>query len=169
MKNILIKSYSFNLLYAEQLVSDIDNDLMAKSGGSGLENHPAFTLGHLITASALTSKYLNGAYDISPEWESLFRRTGPGDPKMPDSNVELYPSKNQLLGKLTEQHKLVEGLIKELNEERFSEQTKWRFAKYMPTLGDLLYFMCITHESMHLGQLAGWRRAMGLSSALAKL
>lgn len=169
MKDILRKSYRFNLLYAEQLVFDIDADLMTKSGGKGLENHPAFTLGHLISASALTSKYLKGPYDLSPEWEALFRRKGPGDPRMPDSNIDLYPSKQQLLGELSNQHKLVEGLIMELSEDRFSELTEWRFAHHMPTLGDLLYFMCITHESMHLGQLAGWRRAMSLPSALAKL
>ena len=60
-------------------------------------------------------------------------------------------------------------MIKNLEESRFTEPATWRFSAHMPTLGDLLYFMCVTHEAMHLGQLAAWRRAMDLPSALAKL
>ena len=71
--------------------------------------------------------------------------------------------------KAAKQHKLVEELILGLDEERFTEPAKWRFDKYMPTLGDLLYFMCVSHECMHLGQLAAWIRAMGIDSALTKL
>ena len=169
MKDILIKSYRFNLEYAYELVRDVNADLLTKSGGAGMENHPAFTLGHLVTAAALTSKYLNGPFDLPEGWEGLFRRTGPGDPKRPELDEELYPDREQLLTELRRQHKLVEDLILDLHEERFTELAKWRFSKHMPTLGDLLYFMCITHESMHLGQLAGWRRAIGLPSALSKL
>ena len=169
MKNTLINTYEFNLRYAKELVEDVEDNLMTQSPSLGLENHPAFTLGHLVSAAALTSKYLGGPYHFNSEWELLLRRKGPGDPRTPDTNVALYPSKDQLLSELTDQHSLVEGLILDLDEARFDETTKWRFQKYMPTLGDLLLFMCITHESMHLGQLAGWRRAMGLPSALVKL
>lgn len=169
MKNILINAYRFNLQYAFELVDDIDDNLMTISPGKGLENHAAFTLGHLISAAALTSKYLGGPYEFDPEWEALFRRKGPGDPRMPESNKNAYPSKTQLLNELSRQHQLVEKLIVDLDEKRLAESAQWRFSKHMPLLGDLLYFMCITHESMHLGQLAGWRRALGLPSALAKL
>lgn len=169
MKDYLIRSYHFNLQYANELVSDVEDKLMTHSPGNGFENHPSFTLGHLISAAALTSKYLGGPYEFDPEWEKLFRRKGPGDPRMPDSNNDLYPGKVELLNELTKQHKLVEGLISSLEESRFSEPTKWRFDKFMPTLGDLLWFMCVSHETMHLGQLAAWRRAMNLPSALGRL
>lgn len=169
MKEILLKSYRFNLLYAETLVADVDDDLMTLSGGAGLENHPAFTLGHLTVAAAMTSKYLGGPYSLGKGWDRLFRRKGPGDPKRPDPDSMLYPDKNELLSALSSQHQLVEDLVREINEDRFADPATWRFSKHMPTLGDLLYFMCITHESMHLGQLAGWRRSQGLESALAKL
>lgn len=169
LKDTIIKSYGFNLRYALILVEDIDNEIMSKTPCKGLENHASFTLGHLVSASALISKYLNGPYDINPEWEELFRRKGPGDPKLPETDSSLYPHKNELLDGLTEQHKIVEELIIDLEEEGFHEQTKWRFDKYFPKMGDLLYFMCVTHESMHLGQLAAWRRGMGFDSALGKL
>ncbi len=169
MKEILIRSYQFNLKYAHELVADLDDSMMATSAGKGFENHPAFTLGHLVTAAALTVKYLGGAYELKPKWEELFRRTGPGDPKLPDSNSYLYPKKEELLAELSNQHRLVEDMIMTLEEKRFEQPIIWRFSDHMPTLGGLLFFMCISHENMHLGQLAAWRRAMELPSALANL
>lgn len=169
MKNFLINSFHFNLRYARELVADVDDALMTKSPGKGLENHPAFTLGHLISAAALTCKYLGGPYDMDPNWEKLFRRKGPGDPRTPDPDNTLYPTKDQLIKELATQHSRVENLLRELDEARLVEPTTWRFDSFLPTMGDLLFFMCITHASMHLGQLAAWRRAMGLPSALARL
>lgn len=90
MKDGIIKSYNFNLLYANELVKDIDDDLITKVPGKGFENHAAFTLGHLISGSALISKYLGGPYDFKPEWEDLFRRTGPGDARLPKTESNLY-------------------------------------------------------------------------------
>ena len=169
MKDQLINTYAFNLRYAKELVVDVEEFMMTKSPATGLENHPAFTLGHLVSGAALTSKYLGGPYDLSPDWEDLFKRKGPGDPRLPEANFALYPTKKLLLDELTKQHHLVENLIRNLDEAQFKSPTKWRFDQHLPTLGDLLFFMCITHESMHLGQLAGWRRAMALPSALARL
>ena len=169
MKEMIIASYRFNLLYAEQLVIDVAEDLMTKAGTKALEKHPAFTLGHLVTASAMTSRYLGGPYEIPEGWEELFKRKGPGDPRTPSLDSNAYPSKELLLQELKKQHLLVANLISNMKEEQFEEPAKWRFAQYMPTLGDLIHFMCINHESMHLGQLAAWRRAQGLPSALARL
>lgn len=169
MKTTLLNAYAFNLRYANALVADVDDNDMTHSPSAGLENHPAFTLGHLISGAALTVKYLGGTYDLDPEWEELFKRKGPGDSRLPEPDSSRYPSKAELLKELTRQHEQVESLIRDLDETKFDEPTTWRFNSYMPTLGDLIYFMCVTHESMHLGQLAAWRRAMGLPSALAKL
>jgi hypothetical protein len=37
--------------------------------------------------------------------------------------------------------------------------------KYFPTVGDMIVFMMTSHEMDHLGQIAAWRRAMGLGAA----
>lgn len=169
IKNVIINAYDFNLLYAKQLVSDLNQEQMTTSPSSGLENHPAFTIGHLVTGSALTYKYLGGEYEVKEGWDKLFRRNGPGDPTLPESDLILYPSKKELLEELETKHNLVKDKILKIKESELSKNVDWRYKNHLPKLKDLLNFMCVTHESMHLGQLAGWRRAMGLDSALAKL
>jgi hypothetical protein len=74
-----------------------------------------------------------------------------------------------MLEELEMQHNKVKMLLRTTDSLKLYEEVKWRFSKQMPTLLDLAAFMCINHEAMHLGQLAGWRRAMRLPSALAKL
>lgn len=163
----IVKQYDFNLSYAKALVHDVPELLMTYTPAAGLENHPAFTLGHLLSGSALLAEDLGLEMNLPPSWVSLFVRKGPGDPRKPALDVNLYPSKFELLIALEEQHNLVKTKLNELTEEKLEEPFKWRFSNYFPTLNDLIVFMCINHESMHLGQLAAWRRAMNLPSALA--
>jgi hypothetical protein len=165
----IIKQYNFNLEYARALVQDLTNDQMTIIPSNGLENHPAFTLGHLISGSALLAEDLGGEFEMPDKWADIFLRKGPGDPRKPDPDKGKYPSKELLLGELEEQHNKVKKLLNSLDKKKLSEIIKWRFSSYMPTLLDIIVFMCINHEAMHLGQLAAWRRAMGLNSALGTL
>lgn len=169
LQQSLIHSLRFNLKYAEELIRDIPENILSENAGPGLENHAIFTLGHLVTALGLTIKYLNGTYDISPEWDDLFRRKGPGDPRLPESDLQKYPTSSELLKVLTDKTNQLNLLIEHLPDEELKKPVVWRFASHFPTLGDLLSFMIVSHTSMHLGQLAAWRRAKGFSSALAKL
>ena len=165
----ILRPYRFNLKYAKDLVSDIDDERLYYSPGPGLENHPGFTLGHLVTGSSLVAKYLGGSYDVPDGWDELFRRNGPGDPRLPVSDSADLPSKKELLEELERQHAVVEGLVLTLGADRFERPAEWRFGKYFPTSGDMLMFMCVTHEAMHLAQVAAWRRACGMESSLARL
>jgi len=165
-KEMLIRQYDFNLLYAKKLVEDLSTSQMTVSPATGFENHPAFTLGHLVTGSAETVRDLGGSYEIPDHWNKLFQRTGPGDPRLPETDPELYPSRKELLNELENQHNRVKKYLLESSDSKLSEITKWRFSSYMPTLYDIVCFMCINHEAMHLGQIAAWRRAMKLPSAL---
>jgi hypothetical protein len=163
----LLKAYKFNLAYAEKLVSDIPEEQMYKSFGSGLENYPAFALGHLAIASALIAENLGDPYVVPDGWNRFFRRKGPGDPRLPPPRGGGMPSKEHLLSELKNKHGRVDRIIGYLPEGSLNKPIKWRFDDYFPSTGDYLTFMCITHEAMHLGQLAAWRRAAGLPSALA--
>ncbi len=165
----LINQLKFNYIYALDLIEDIDEEYMAITPSKGLENHPTFTIGHIITAYGLTIKSLGGQYTVKKEWDDIFRRMGPGDPRFPTMDKNLYPSKNELIHELTNQHTSLTGYLKKVTDDKLNENSTWRFSKYFPKNIDMLYFMCITHYAMHISQLAAWRRAMGLPSSLARL
>ncbi|MCB9064608.1 MAG: DinB family protein [Chitinophagales bacterium] len=165
----IIHQYDFNLEFARSLVADLTEEQMTVIPAAGLVNHPAFTLGHLVTGSAMMIEDLGGEYIIPEGWNELFLRKGPGDPTLPNKDTNKYPSKMELMNELEHQHNKLKEFITTLPESKYQEPIKWRFSKYMPTIMDLLVFMCISHESMHLGQLSAWRRAMQLPSALATL
>lgn len=165
----IIRQYDFNLKYAKALVQDISDEQMTTVPSKGLDNHPAFTLGHLISGSAMLAEDLSGEFEMPDNWVELFSRKGPGDPRKPDLDTSKYPPKQLLLKELNNQHNKVKQLLVQMNPDDLTGNLSWRFSNHMPTLMDLVFFMCINHEAMHLGQLAAWRRAMGLASGLATL
>lgn len=165
----IIKQYDFNLEYAKSLIKDLSDDQMTSIPAEGLDNHPAWTLGHLVSGSADLARDLGAKFEMPDQWEELFLRQGPGDPKKPDPDKRKYPSKQLLIAELENQHNKVKHLLQDVEEAKLDEPLAWRFSNFMPTLRDVVAFMCINHESMHLGQLAAWRRSMGLESALAAI
>ncbi|MFC2103685.1 DinB family protein [Bacteroidota bacterium] len=167
--NTVINQYDFNLDYAKKLVEDLNYDQMTVIPSIGLDNHPAFTIGHLVSGSALLAEDLGAKFEMPDNWSELFLRNGPGDPRKPDTDKSKYPSKQLLINELEHQHNKVKELLENVVANKLNENIKWRFNGYMPTLLDIVTFMCINHEAMHLGQLAAWRRAMNLSSALGSL
>ncbi len=165
----IIKQIDFNYSFAKELVEDVTEDQMYYSPGPGLENHPSFTLGHLAVASAMTVRYLGGKSETPELWRELFKRNGPGDPRFPEKDHSLYPNKEALLDELYLQHERLKEALLIVNKEYLKEDKKWRFNNYLPSVLDCTIFMCLNHESMHLGQLSAWRRAMGLPSALGRM
>jgi hypothetical protein len=165
----IINQYDFNLVYTKKLVEDLSDEQMTIIPSNGLDNHPAFTIGHLVSGSALLAEDLGAKFEMPDKWADLFLRKGPGDPRKPDIDKSKYPSKQLLINELEHQHNKVKELLKNVDANKLNENIKWRFNSYMPTLLDIITFMCINHEAMHLGQLAAWRRAMSLTSALAGL
>jgi len=170
-----LRLYAWNLLYAKALVADLAEGQCTEPGGPGLENHPAWTVGHLVTGSDLLAEDLGLGRDLPIGWRELFERRGPGDPRRPDPEAAAYPPMPELLAELERQHLRVEGAWRaKLAEEGqggpgLAVPLEWRFGDILPTLGDAALFMAVGHEAMHLGQLAAWRRARGLPSALASL
>jgi hypothetical protein len=163
----ILNQYDFNLAYAMRLVGDLTDEQMTITPATGLVNHPAWTLGHLASASALLTEDLGAEIDFPKEWSVLFLRKGPGDPTLPDPDTAKYPSKKDLLDELRRQHEKVKQLVRQQTDDELKKSVQWKFNDHMPTLFDVVVFFCINHEAMHLGQLAAWRRAMGLHSALS--
>jgi len=171
----ILRLYDWNLQYTKALVADLTASQCTESGGPGLENHPAWTVGHLVTGADLLAEDLGLERDILGEWRELFERRGPGDPRLPAADCSVYPPMGDLLNELERQHLRVEQAwlekmdVREHKNPKLNDPFAWRFGGALPTLGDAALFLGISHEAMHLGQLAAWRRAKGLSSALASL
>jgi uncharacterized damage-inducible protein DinB len=165
----IIRQLDFNLAYAKKLVEDISEEQMTIKPSPGLDNHPAFTLGHLATAYANLLNNLTGKFIISEGFKELFARSGPGDPTLPNADAGIYPSKTRLLAEMEKQHKRLIEYLLQMDQRKLTEKFEWRFSSYFPTYQDRILFLSVNHYAMHLGQLAAWRRAMGLPSALGAL
>ncbi|MCP5065736.1 MAG: DinB family protein [bacterium] len=165
----LLNHYAWNLAYADALTRDVDVALWARSGGQGLENHPAWTLGHLVTGSALVAADLGASPALPDGWRDLFERRGPNDSRRPDEDASHYPPREVVWAELVRQHELVTNALRGAEPESLTTREAWRFDGYLPTSMDALLFMLVGHENVHLGQLGCWRRRFGLPSAMASM
>ncbi|MDJ0976551.1 MAG: DinB family protein [Planctomycetota bacterium] len=154
--------------YAHAL-ADVPDALWTQPGPAGLENHAAWTLGHVISGIDMTAEDVGLERDLPDGWQDLFERRGPGDPRLPEPDAGAYPSRDALLDELDRQVTRIDKALETCDRAPFGERIEWRFDGSLPTLGDAVAFMLVTHVAMHLGQLAAWRRHHGLPSALAAM
>lgn len=160
MKQHVTYLYGFNLGFAERLVKDLTPEQMVQQPG-GVINHPAWSLGHLVnTANSLAQ--LLGLESEAPEgWDKIFATGG-----TPSDDQSLFPSKEELLAELKKQHTRNTAAFDQVDPAELAKpHPNEKARKYFPTVGDLVVFLMTAHEMDHLGQVAAWRRAMGLGSA----
>ncbi len=161
MLNHVTYLYGFNLRFAEMLVKDLSSEQMAAQPG-GVINHPAWSLGHLVVSGDQLGQLLGLESDVPEGWSETFKTGGE-----PSSDASAYPSKEEILEALGEQHARNTEAVNNLDASRFAEpHPNEGRRKYFPTLGDQIVFMMTSHEMDHLGQIAAWRRAMGLGPAV---
>ena len=163
----LLQQYAWNLAYADALTRDVPEALWARSGGPGLENHPAWTLGHLITGSALVAADLGAAITLPDGWRERFERRGPNDARKPDEAP--YPSRAELWPVFAGLHDRVGRALRAAPADWFATREAWRFDGFLPTNAAAAVFMLVAHETVHLGQLGCWRRRFDLPSAMAAM
>ncbi len=174
LMNTVAPTLRMHEAYARELVADLDEAQMDASGGVGLENTPRFTLGHLCTGCAMTRRVFEApgadrasGLDVPEVYVELFQRKGPADRRTPEASVGA-PSRDELVDELIRQHGLLEESVRGAPDALLAEHCPWKLGHLLPTNADLVMFAC-SHEALHLGQLAAWRRAMGLPAAMARL
>ena len=160
MRDHVAYVYGFNLMYAETLVKDLSAEQMVAQP-NGVINHPAWSLGHLTVSASHLGEFLGLTPDLPEGWDKTFATGG-----KPSGDLSAYPPKDPILSALRNLHaQNTEGLKNAdstlLSKPHPNEQSR----KYFPTVGDMVVFMMTAHEMDHLGQIAAWRRAMGLGSA----
>ncbi len=156
----LLNVYAMNLKRLGMHVQDLSDEQMVEQP-SGVINHPAWTLGHLAATADNLAKTFGQESTFPEDWREACSTGG-----TPSGNATDFPSREQLLEQLTAQHERVAAAFAGTDAELLAQpHPNLRARRIFPTFGDYAVALMTTHEANHLGQLAAWRRAMGLGSA----
>lgn len=150
--------------YGEMLVRDIPAEQFAHMPHPKM-NHPAFCLGHLTT-------YPNRMLDLIGRDDLAIEL--PGYSELFDAGAECveqdgrYPDKDALIDAYLERHNVVLDALAETPDDVFAAENpaEGRLREMFPTVGTAVNFLANNHHMMHLGQISGWRRAMGMGPVM---
>lgn len=161
MKEEVLHTYGFNLMYAGLLVNQIPDPQMAEQPKPAM-NHAAWVIGHLANTCDFMGSMLDLDPACPPSWSDLF-----GGGSTPTNDRARYPDKQTLLDALANGHQRVGEAFAQATAAALAaplpnEKMRQRFA----TVGKLLVFGLTAHEMVHLGQLSAWRRANGLAPVM---
>lgn len=149
--------YAFMLGYGQTMLEGIDDKRMCEQPLPGI-NHPTWQIGHLTVVAQRIMHRIEQGPEPDPAWQKLF---GPGS--APSCEVANYPSKDELVRAWVEQHAKVERAVRAATPEVLARPNPVeRMRPALPTMSHLVTMLLTSHESMHLGQLAMWRRLIGI-------
>ncbi len=165
--------------YARELAGDLTEEQMDAAPGVGHENTPRFTVGHLCTGAALMRFVIErpgedktGRLDLPEAFQVHFQRKGPADRRLPSETGigarEAGLTRDIVLDEFALQHQKLEAAVRAASDELLDSPCTWKLGYLLGRHSDLVMFVC-SHEMLHLGQLASWRRAMGLPAAMARM
>lgn len=154
----VVWAYQSNLEYAKKLVADLSEAQMTARPAGTTMNHPAWILGHLSMPQIWLKDMFKLPTVAPARWAEMFNyMTQPGQGP--------YPAKAELVAMLEQTHQMLTALAGRLTDAQLAAPVEdEEMRQYSPTAGDGLVGLMTTHESLHLGQLSAWRRAMGLPS-----
>ena len=151
--------HALNLGFATRLVKDLSDDQMCAQP-HGVVNHPAWSLGHLAVAADHAGIALGLRSALPAGWDETFKTGG-----IPSSDKSVYPGKDEILRVLAEQHARNAQALSDADPAALAQpHPNEKRREHFPTVGDFAIFLMTAHEMDHLGQIAAWRRAMGLTS-----
>ncbi len=156
--DLLIQQFHASLGYIKNSVAAVP-DPRAAEQKSGVVNHPAWTLTHLVSANNLLLQLLGESIVGSAEFDRI---AGPGS--MPVSDRSVYPPLPSLIQMLDEQHQTIDRSIRSKPSAFFDQASPEMLRGFAPTIGHIATFLLATHEYYHLAQIEIWRRVVGLKS-----
>jgi hypothetical protein len=159
MLQYVLHVYTMNLGFARRLVGDLSDDQMCAQP-HGVVNHPAWSLGHLAVAADHLGKVLGLSADLPESWKETFKTGG-----TPSPDKSLFPGKDEILRALGQQHERIAQAVTAADPATLAApHPNEKSRAHFPTVGDYAIFLMTAHEMDHLGQIAAWRRAMGLGA-----
>ena len=152
----LVSCFERTVAFLRESVADLaDEDLVLQP--SGVPNHAAWTLGHVIHGCQAMAGEL-GAEPCRPgDWESRF-----GYGSSPTTVVSQYPGKAELLAALGDASQRLHTALLGMDPATLAEPLPDEQARgILPTKGHAFLQIVAAHTAYHAGQLAVWRRAIG--------
>lgn len=151
-----LHSFAYSLDYLREQLADVPDGRLADLP-AGLANHPAWTVGHLT----LTCQQLAGAIGV-PAWlpEAFERQFGTGSVPAVGQPFEPKPA---ALARLVDAQARLTAAVERLDDARLDQPfPDPSLRDVVPTLRHAITQVLVGHTAYHLGQVAAWRRAMGL-------
>ena len=160
MKNAILRSFAYNLHYANRLLRDVPDDRMSEQPFPAM-NHPTWIIGHLADTCDLMADWLEVARICPSGWNYLFDNRS--EPKA-DRNI--YPDRAEVCEVLSQGHKAISAAFEAASQDVLEKPLpRESMRSLFPTVLDGVVFEMTDHEAIHLGQLSAWRRAMGMDRA----
>jgi hypothetical protein len=160
----ILSVYDFQRNYLTLLVEDIPEERLSTQP-TGMKNHPAWQLAHLVAVQDRLVQMAGGKSTLGENW---WQKYGRGSTPAPQDAP--HHNKKELLQMLDERRGEYVKLFTNLGSDELAKKPGMPNVNPIFTShGMFLTFIMLTHESTHLGQLAMWRKAMGMSEALSKM
>ncbi|MEM1353614.1 MAG: DinB family protein [Planctomycetota bacterium] len=124
---------------------------------AGEMNHPAWVLSHLTTYHRVIDVIIQGLPLQDPADEEF------GMKSKPEPDPDRYAKPGELRELFEAGHRQIADRIREQGPAVFNQPLpleRWR--TWLPTTSAVIANLMVWHETLHLGQLSSWRRAMGL-------
>ena len=132
-----------------------EEQLTARAGGTG--NHALWIMGHLALADDIFVSAFRQEPSCLPEDHA--KMFGPGS--TPQEDAGAYPSREELLARLTTARERLLAWVKTLEGELAWQTTPEELSKIAPDAISAAYTLS-KHEFMHIGQLTSIRANLGL-------
>lgn len=153
----VLHSFEYGVEFLAEQVADVAAADMAAQPG-GVRNHPAWVLGHVT----VTCQELGGVLGV-PAWlpGDWGGRYGTGS--VPVADAGRYEGKVVAVAMLRDARARIAAAVEKLDAARLDEPFPVEsYRRVFPTVRHAVTQVLVGHQAYHIGQLALWRRAMGM-------
>lgn len=153
----VLHSFAYALDYLRELVADVGAaDMVAQP--NGIMNHAAWVIGHLTFSCQELGAVVGLAPWLPEDWAGRF---GPGS--VPIGELSAYETKEQALARLRDAQSRIADAVARLDDARLDAPfPDPSYRTVFPTVRHALTQVLVGHTANHVGQLALWRKALGL-------
>lgn len=152
----LVRTFETTVKFMEQSAADLSERQMVEQP-AGVPNHAAWTLGHVVFSCQAMAAELGSETWLPGDWESVY-----GYGTTPHTDLSRYPNKAEMLALLADSASRLRRVLLALDESVLKKPLP---DETFPTMAHLLSQVVVAHTAFHAGQLATWRRAIGMPSA----